>query len=731
MTKQHLTRTISLLMGMMALMIGLSVSVAQDNQPVFRIGVLDAERGAIANGARLAVKEINESGGVLGAEGTRFRLELVIQPTQEGDTLTEAIERINQARVIAVLGPQTTDEVLSNLPDLTSLNVPILTPALGDTIIASDSTGLLFRTRSAERLLGDALARYLVNELNIQDITTVQLDRNSTAGRVGFSVALSQIAGAPGEETFLLEDEFELNILVEDVVAASPSVVVAYGPPDIASDFYAQLRDAGWVGIFTYSDAQLPEFRESDAPERLRGVLSATTWSVSSTDAASNRFVNDFVRTFDAAPGPIEAATYDSVYLLAEAIGQPGDLLTNLSAVRDVDGVQGVINPTGLVSRETSDTVSVIQLNAFGGFDVIARYAATEPLPEEPVEVVEGDDENDENAEPTATLTPTPEGNVLTIESPVQNVRTGPGLEYEVLGQLRQGEQAEVIGATADFSWVVINFRGQQGWLATYLLDFFGDRNAVPVLAIPPTPTPSPQTLTPTSPVQNVADIVIVNASPSNIIQGVTTNVNVTVRNIGGAGAGPFAVAATFSPDGFFSSVNLPGLAAGTETVISLPVTLAGATGAYQVVIVADLNNQVAEGEVGETNNDDFILNYRVDRQQLLINSTTLSLNASVDLEGNVQPVFDVQYTAAGLNTSSGCTQSAYCIGLLTNFNWDTATYDVITAANGINTTFVPNTSLAVGTTLGVLTSDGRRGVIRVDAINPGVSITLTYRLYQ
>src|SRR5690606_28544447 len=139
--------TFLLLLLTVGLTMILSVVSAQDSLPVFRIGVLDDERGPIANGARLAVRQINEAGGVTGAEGTRFRLELVIQPTVEGETLVSAVAASNQARVIAVIGPETTEQILNNLQFLPEgLNVPILTPALGDTVVASDSTVRIFRT---------------------------------------------------------------------------------------------------------------------------------------------------------------------------------------------------------------------------------------------------------------------------------------------------------------------------------------------------------------------------------------------------------------------------------------------------------------------------------------------------------------------------------------------------------------------------------------------------------
>src|SRR5690606_10476669 len=77
--------------------------ISAQGLPVFRIGVLDNPDGSLARGAQLAVEEINNAGGVVGADGTVFQLQLVIQPTTD---LATAVANINQASVIAVIGPE-------------------------------------------------------------------------------------------------------------------------------------------------------------------------------------------------------------------------------------------------------------------------------------------------------------------------------------------------------------------------------------------------------------------------------------------------------------------------------------------------------------------------------------------------------------------------------------------------------------------------------------------------
>ena len=725
MRQRQFLRNIGLLLCSLLTILALGITQAQDSGPVLRIGVIDDERGSIANGARLAVRELNSEGGVVAPDGTQFRLELIVRGTDLGFNLADAVDAIANADIIAVLGPETTETVLSNLPVLQSLGVPVLTPAIGDTVVASDTTGQVFRTRAAERFLANALADYLIMDLNVDRLTTVQLDRRSTASRVAFSFALGQRQNAPDEETAFLESEEEMADLITEIIADNPPAVVLFADPALAAPFYTQLREGGWVGTLVYDQARNPLFFENVPLSQLSGITSPATWSPAALDIASTGFVLNFVRLFGYAPGPIEAAGYDSINLIAAAIREEGDLEQNLVRVREIPGVQGVLNPMTLTEQrgETSNNVFILELNPFGGARVVARYAGNERLTPDRVEVVV------DEGTPTPTLTATPEGLVVTIQSAVQNVRTGPGLEYDILAQLRQGEQFRVIGATQDFSWVVIDYRGQQGWLAAYLLDIFGDRASVPVVAIPPTPTPGPATSTPTPPA--IPDIVIVSVAPSTITRNIATEVIVRVRNQGGGPAGPFAVAATFPPSDTYSARNLDGLAAGAETTVNLPVTLTGPTGLYEVAIVADLNQQVNEGPTGEANNT-FSFSYKLDQILFLINSTTLGSGSSIDLDPGLATTPDLQYTGAGLQTVGTCDGSRNCIGLISPAQtWETAHYGAITSANGVNAGFISNAALQPGAAIGVLTQDGLRGVLRIDAIQPGVSITFTYRIYQ
>ena len=71
------------------------------------------------------------------------------------------------------------------------------------------------------------------------------------------------------------------------------------------------------------------------------------------------------------------------------------------------------------------------------------------------------------------------------------NCRKGPGLQYDIVGTLLIGVQAEEVGVSADGQFWVIKNPQQAGecWLWGYYASVVGQTSGLPKLTPPPTPT--------------------------------------------------------------------------------------------------------------------------------------------------------------------------------------------------------------------------------------------------
>ncbi len=97
-----------------------------------------------------------------------------------------------------------------------------------------------------------------------------------------------------------------------------------------------------------------------------------------------------------------------------------------------------------------------------------------------------------------ATPPPPPPASVAQLATTANlNVRSGPGVNYDILGVLLLGQQAEIIGRSPDSTWWQIKFAGAKqgfGWVSAQFAQANNIGN-VPIVnapAPPPTPVPPP-----------------------------------------------------------------------------------------------------------------------------------------------------------------------------------------------------------------------------------------------
>jgi uncharacterized protein YraI len=63
------------------------------------------------------------------------------------------------------------------------------------------------------------------------------------------------------------------------------------------------------------------------------------------------------------------------------------------------------------------------------------------------------------------------------------NIRQGPGMQFDRIGQLTSGDEVDVTGRSdTGNNWLLIDFAGQSGWIAYFTVTIEGDPNTLPVV---------------------------------------------------------------------------------------------------------------------------------------------------------------------------------------------------------------------------------------------------------
>ncbi len=717
----------AILVGML-LVSGLA-ALAQE-PVILGLGLLVPADSPAGRGAQLALAQINSAGGVTGPDGVTYAFELLSVPVTSADEVRAALQALRERQIVALLGPDQDALVLSTFNDLRGLRLPVLTAATGDSITIADTSDTIFRSRSPEQVYTEALVAYLTETLDEPVLVTVQVEASATTTEsiASFTAGLGQRGVAP-LSALQIDDPEHLEAILATLINLQPDVVCLWGAPGVAVELLQQLRDAGWSGIYVYRNAADVAFRDLllERPGLVdRGpVLGVTNWTPGVHGAQSDAFLSSYAETFSSVPDSMSAAYYDAVYLLAAAVaqggGQPAAIQQGLQRVNDLAGVQGTLDPSRFVVGETISFAVVVQLNSYAAPQAQARLVDGELLamPGQTSAIVLSTPQPTAiAATPTPDYTPTPQGVWGQVNSARLNVRTGPGTNYPVIGQLSANEVVSPLGANVDFSWLVIPFRGQTGWVATYLVDIMGGSlNTLPIVIPPPSPTPA-LTATPTP--APFADLVVTGVSldPLRPIPGRALNVWVVIQNMGNSNSVETAVAATFQPGEMYTSAAIPALAPGQSVTLTLSPILTGA-GSYSVQLVVDLNGLVNEGTAGEANNL-YPVSYTFDHPLQMEDTRTLNPGQELDLIGS--GVNQLRWDGTNLLGINGAQ-----VVLLPGLTWTTVYYDVLPLMSG---TAVARASLTPGPIIGLTTSEGLRGYLRVNSLS-GDALSLTYRVYQ
>lgn len=90
------------------------------------------------------------------------------------------------------------------------------------------------------------------------------------------------------------------------------------------------------------------------------------------------------------------------------------------------------------------------------------------------------------------TVTGTPAGPVVMVFERA-NVRSGPGVDYDQVGVLIFGQTAPAVGRSPAGEWIQIVYPGapgDRGWVFTPLVRLEPSSATLPIVELPPTPTP-------------------------------------------------------------------------------------------------------------------------------------------------------------------------------------------------------------------------------------------------
>lgn len=336
--------------------------------PVGFYGSLTGESASFGISARegteLAVDEVNAAGGVLGGR----KLKLVVEDDQsKSDEASSAVTKvITQDKVVAVLGEVSSSRSLAAAQVCQKFKIPMITPASTNDKVTQVGD-YIFRTCYTDSQQGRVLAEFAYNDLKAHKVAILK-----DVGK-DYSVGLTQsiednykrLGGEVLPVVSYGSNDQDFRAILTQVREQKPDAIFATGYYPEAAIIVRQARELGITVPILGGDGWVGDSL-SGGREALNNCFLSNHFATDDPDptlqALGQKFVASYKARFGKEPDAMAALSYDSVFVLADALNRAGSI--DPDKLRQAIGgtnVQGITGRIAINASRNVDKPTVIQ----------------------------------------------------------------------------------------------------------------------------------------------------------------------------------------------------------------------------------------------------------------------------------------------------------------------------------------------------------------------------------
>ena len=322
-----------------------------------RIGFFAPMSGAQAsfgkdavNGAELAIEEINLAGGVLG-----HPVKLIIKDTESQPEQTTAVvtELINTDKVAALVGEMATDRSLIAAPLAQASGIPMITPgATNEKVTAAGD--YIFRACYTDAFQAAVMAKF-ARSIDVEK-AAILFDASNPYGSglmEAFKADFLKHGGTIVAEEFYRAGDTHFTAQLNAIKEKNPDSIFLPSYYPEAALIIRQARQLGIDAPFLGTDGwDSTEFLKVGG-QAVNNCYFACHFSSEQVSDKVKAFNDAYNAKFQSAPPPLAALTYDSLWLVADALKRSGS--TDPVALRDaIAATSGFAGVTGSITFDQS-----------------------------------------------------------------------------------------------------------------------------------------------------------------------------------------------------------------------------------------------------------------------------------------------------------------------------------------------------------------------------------------
>lgn len=336
--KTRKTQWVALLLAMLwgvAMLAGCGKSASSNT---IKIGLLNEMTGgnatfgtSSANGARLAFKQINANGGLLGKQIVAVVADNKSEPSEAANAMTKLVI---QDKVVAVTGGFASSNAIAASSVAESAKVPFLVVGATNPKVTVDEKSkkvkdYVFRVCFIDPFQGTVGANFVLNTLKLKN-AAVLVDNSSDYSKglaAFFRESFTKGGGAIlAEEAYLQKDQDFKSVLTK-LKALNVEVLYVPGYYEEVGKIVKQARELGMTLPVVGGDGwDSPKLVEIGSAAALNNTYFTNHYSVEDNSPAAKAFVEAYRKEYGQMPDALAVLGYDAANLLADAIKRANSL---------------------------------------------------------------------------------------------------------------------------------------------------------------------------------------------------------------------------------------------------------------------------------------------------------------------------------------------------------------------------------------------------------------------
>lgn len=323
-----------------------------------KIGLLDEMTGnnatfgtSAANGAKLAIKEANAKGGVLGKQIQAIIADNKSEPSESANAMTKLA---TQDKVVAVTGVFASSNAIAASSVAEASKLPFL--AVGATnpkVTVDEKSGKVknytFRVCFIDPFQGTVGANFVLNSLQAK--TAVMLVDNSSDYSKGLAMFFKNAFVKGGgqilaEEAYLQKDQ-DFKTILTKIKGMNAQVIYVPGYYEEVGKIVKQAREMGITVPLIGGDGwDSPKLVELGTAAALNNTYFTNHYAVDDSSAASKAFVEAYKKEYGQVPDAMAVLGYDAANLLLDAMRRANStekdkIQAALAATKDFPAITG------------------------------------------------------------------------------------------------------------------------------------------------------------------------------------------------------------------------------------------------------------------------------------------------------------------------------------------------------------------------------------------------------